>query len=157
LVSGPLPVIQVADDWVALAAPDRTGLLAALAGCLAAHRLEIVAVNSVTLADRAVIECAVASRFGTAPERDLLAADLRRVALDQYAVSPRLAIAPRRPAAAAARVIWAAPDLLELRAADAPGLLYRVTVRAGRARCRRATGASVHFGRRRRRRLLPHR
>jgi [protein-PII] uridylyltransferase len=127
LVSGPLPVIQVADDWVALAAPDRTGLLAALAGCLAAHRLEIVAVNSVTLADRAVFECAVAARFGAVPERDLLAADLRRVALDQYAVSPRLALPARRPAAAAPRVIWATPDLLELRAADAPGLLYRVT------------------------------
>jgi [protein-PII] uridylyltransferase len=81
----------------------------------------------VTLADRAVIECAVSSRFGTTPEPDLLAADLRRVALGQYAVSPRLAAGSRRPAAAAARVIWAAPDLLELRAADAPGLLYRVT------------------------------
>lgn len=127
LVAGALPVIQVAGDWVALAAPDRTGLLACLAGCLAAHRLEIVAVNSVTLADRAVFECAVSARFGATPERDLLAADLRRVALDQYAVNPRLAIAPRRPAAAAPRVIWAAPDLLELRAADAPGLLYLVT------------------------------
>jgi [protein-PII] uridylyltransferase len=127
LVSGPLPVIQVADDWVALAAPDRTGLLAAVAGCLAAHRLEIVAVNSVTLADRAVIECAVTSRFGAVPARDLLASDLRRVALGSYDVSPRLAAGARRPAAAAARVLWAAPDLLELRAADAPGLLYRVT------------------------------
>ncbi|HCT79197.1 MAG TPA: [protein-PII] uridylyltransferase, partial [Micromonosporaceae bacterium] len=126
LVAGAMPVIQVAEDWVALAAPDRTGLLAAVAGCLATHRLEIAAVNSVTLEDRAVIECAVSSRFNAILDRDLLAADLRKVALNQFTVSPRLGFA-RRSAGAPAKVIWAAPDLLELRAADAPGLLYRVT------------------------------
>jgi [protein-PII] uridylyltransferase len=127
LTAGALPVIQVADDWVAMASPDRVGLLAGMAGCLATHRLEIVAVDSVTLDDRAVIECAVTARFGATLDRALLAADLRRVALNQFAVSPRLAVASRRPAAAPPRVIWAATDLLELRASDAPGLLYRVT------------------------------
>ncbi len=127
LINGALPVIQVADDWVAMAAPDRVGLLAAMAACLATHRLEVVAVNSISLDDRAVIECAVASRFGVAPDRDLLATDLRRAALDQFAISPRLALPARRTAAVPPRVIWAAPDLLELRASDAPGLLYRVT------------------------------
>ncbi|GIH04453.1 bifunctional uridylyltransferase/uridylyl-removing enzyme [Rhizocola hellebori] len=126
LTNGALPVIQVADDWVAMAAPDRVGLLAGMAGCLATHRLEIVAVNSVSLDDRAVIECAVTSRFGASLDRQLLAADLRRVALNQFAVSPRLGIGARRPATVPPRVIWAATDLLELRASDAPGLLYRV-------------------------------
>ncbi|GHJ49820.1 bifunctional uridylyltransferase/uridylyl-removing enzyme [Catellatospora sp. TT07R-123] len=131
LVAGPLPVVQVADDWVALAAQDRRGLLAAVAGCLATHRLEIVAVNSSTIGDRAIFECAVNARYGAAPDRELLAADLRRVGLDQLPAPRRLATAGGgRAATVAPRVIWAeATDaqVLELRATDSPGLLYRVT------------------------------
>ena len=130
LAAGALPVIEVADDWVAIAAPDRRGLLAAVAGCLASHRLEIAAVDSVTIGERAIIECAVSPRFGAPVERDLIAADLRRVALDQFVLPTRFGQVARssRPGAVAPpKVIWAAPDLLELRASDAPGLLYRVT------------------------------
>jgi [protein-PII] uridylyltransferase len=130
LAGGAMPVVQVADDWVALAAPDRRGLLAAVAGCLASHRLEIAAVDSVTIGERAIIEAAVSSRFGAPLERDRIAADLRRVALDQFVLPARFALAAcgAKPAAAAPpKVIWAGPDLLELRAPDAPGLLYRVT------------------------------
>jgi len=132
LAAGAMPVIQVADDWVALAAPDRVGLLAAVAGCLASHKLEIAAVDSVTIGERAIIECAVSPRFG-APDRASLntavANDLRRVALDQFVLPARFGQVARgsRPAAAPPKVIWAAPDLLELRASDAPALLYRVT------------------------------
>jgi [protein-PII] uridylyltransferase len=135
LASGPLPVVQVADDWVAIAAPDRRGLLAGVAGCLATHRLDIAAVDSVTIGERAIIECAVHNRFGTAPDRELLASDLRRVALDQLPLPRRLALksagSGRDGAGAVApKVIWAeATDavVLELRATDSPGLLYRVT------------------------------
>jgi [protein-PII] uridylyltransferase len=126
LARGELPVVQVAEDWIALAAPDRTGLLAAVAGCLASHRLEIAIVNSVTIEDRAIFECAISSRFGATLDRDRLAADLRRVALGQFTAPPRLGVA-RRSSVAPPRVIWAAEDLLEVRAADAPGLLYRIT------------------------------
>ncbi|WP_020523385.1 [protein-PII] uridylyltransferase [Catelliglobosispora koreensis] len=126
LARGELPVVQVAEDWVALAAPDRTGLLAAVAGCLASHRLEIAVVNSVSVDGRAIFECAISSRFGATLDRDRLAADLRRVALGQFTAPPRLGIA-RRTSAAPPRVIWPASDLLEVRAADAPGLLYRIT------------------------------
>lgn len=127
LAAGAMPVIQVADDWVALAAPDRVGLLAAVAGCLGTHRLEIAAVNSVTLGKRAIIECAVSSRFGASLDRERVAADLRRVALDQFTLPPRFGLSAGKRRTPPPRVIWAARDLLELRAADAPGLLYRVT------------------------------
>ncbi len=129
LAGGAMPVIQVADDWVALAAPDRVGLLAAVAGCLGTHKLEIAAVNSVTLGERAIIECAVSSRFGAPLDRERVATDLRRVALDQFALPARFGLsnASRRQPSVSPKVIWVEPDLLELRAADAPGLLYRVT------------------------------
>ncbi|MEV4413509.1 [protein-PII] uridylyltransferase [Catellatospora sp. NPDC049609] len=131
LLAGPLPVVQAADDWVALAARDRVGLLAAVAGCLATHKLEIVAAVTTTLGERAIIECAVNNRYGTPPDRELLAADLRRVGLDQLPLPRRLGSGGRKPAAGAEpRVIWGeatGATLLELRATDAPGLLYRVT------------------------------
>ncbi|WP_246002403.1 [protein-PII] uridylyltransferase [Allorhizocola rhizosphaerae] len=126
LAAGAMPVIQVADDWVAIAAPDRVGLLAAVAGCLGTHKLEIAAVNSVTLGERAIIECAVSSRFGAPLDRERVAADLRRVALDQFVLPARFGLSsPSRKQPP--KVIWIEPDLLELRASDAPGLLYRVT------------------------------
>jgi [protein-PII] uridylyltransferase len=51
------------------------------------------------------------------------------VALDQFVLPARFGQSARgsRPSAAPPKVIWAAPDLLELRAPDAPALLYRVT------------------------------
>jgi [protein-PII] uridylyltransferase len=130
LAAGAMPVIQVADDWVAIAAPDRVGLLASVAGCLASHKLEIAAVDSVTIGERAIIECAVSPRFDAPLDRGLLAADLHRVALGQFVLPARFGLSARgsRPATTAPpKVIWAAPDLLELRASDAPALLYRVT------------------------------
>ncbi|NUR69768.1 MAG: [protein-PII] uridylyltransferase [Hamadaea sp.] len=129
LLRADLPVVQVAPDWVALAAKDRRGLLATVAGCLAMHQLEVVAVNSITVAERAVLQCAVQPRYGTSPDRDLLAADLRRAALDQLALPARLARRSRTPNAARPRprVLWPADDLLEVRATDEPGLLYRIT------------------------------
>ncbi|GAA2369793.1 bifunctional uridylyltransferase/uridylyl-removing enzyme [Catellatospora methionotrophica] len=132
LLAGPLPVVQVADDWVALAAHDRVGLLAAVAGCLATHKLEIVAAGTSTIGERAIIECAVNNRYGAPPDRELLAADLRRVGLDQLPLPRRLGGAGgRKPVTGAEpRVIWGeatGATLLELRATDSPGLLYRVT------------------------------
>jgi [protein-PII] uridylyltransferase len=131
LLSAALPVVQVAADWVAVAAPDRKGLLATIAGCLATHQLEVVAVNSITVHERAIIQCAVQPRFGAEVSTELLAADLRRAALDQLPLSPRLGLrggsrqgGGERPRP---RLLWPAEDLLEVRATDAPALLYRIT------------------------------
>ena len=130
LVSGALPAVHVDGERVAVAAPDRRGLLAAVAGCLALHRLDVVAADISTVDGRALLECTVQTRFGALPDGPALAADLRRAALGQ--VPARLERQTRaRAGGAAARVVWhhdAATDaaVLELRAADAPGLLYRV-------------------------------
>ncbi|WP_407940462.1 [protein-PII] uridylyltransferase [Micromonospora auratinigra] len=135
LVAGPLPVVQLTEDRVAVAAADRRGLLATVAGCLALHRLEVVSADASTVDGRALVECRVQPRYGLAPDPIALGADLRRAVSGDVSVTQRLrgrALAARSQGAAP-RVVWhraAATDavLLELRAADAAGLLYRVAV-----------------------------
>lgn len=134
LVAGPLPVVHLAEDRVSVAAADRRGLLATVAGCLALHRLEVIAADATTVDGRALVECRVQPRYGLAPDPIALRTDLRRAVDGDVSVIQRLrgrALAARGEGAAP-RVVWhreAATDavLLELRAADAAGLLYRVT------------------------------
>jgi [protein-PII] uridylyltransferase len=134
LLAGPLPVVQLTGDRVAVAAADRRGLLATVAGCLALHRLEVLSADASTVDGRALVECRVQPRYGLAPDPIALGADLRRAVNGDVSVTQRLrgrALAARAEGAAP-RVVWhreAATDavLLELRAADAAGLLYRVT------------------------------
>ncbi|BCB82194.1 hypothetical protein Pflav_086040 [Phytohabitans flavus] len=86
---------------------------------------------------RALVEFRVRPRYGTPPDSLALASDLRRAVSGDVSVTQRLrgralAARPGGAAHAAPRVVWhreAATDavILELRAADAPGLLYRVT------------------------------
>ncbi|MEU4814861.1 [protein-PII] uridylyltransferase [Micromonospora aurantiaca] len=134
LVAGPLPVVHLGEDRVSVAAADRCGLLATVAGCLALHRLEVISADAATVDGRALVECRVQPRYGLAPDPIALSADLRRAVGGDVSVIQRLrgrALAARSQGAAP-RVVWhreAATDavLLELRAADAAGLLYRVT------------------------------
>jgi [protein-PII] uridylyltransferase len=126
LLAAELPVVQIAPDMISVAAADRRGLLASVAGCLAGHQLDVVAVNSVTVADRAILQCAVQPRFGAYAARELLAADLRRAALGQLP-PPRLSRRIAQPGRPRPRALWPAADLLEVRATDEPGLLYRLT------------------------------
>ncbi|MBY8870922.1 [protein-PII] uridylyltransferase [Micromonospora sp. PLK6-60] len=133
LVAGPLPAVHLGEDRVSVAAADRRGLLATVAGCLALHRLEVISADAATVDGRALVECRVQPRYGLAPDPIALSADLRRAVSGDVSVNQRLrgrALAARG-AGAAARVVWhraAATDavVLELRAADAAGLLYRV-------------------------------
>ncbi|MFG3705103.1 [protein-PII] uridylyltransferase [Micromonospora sp. NPDC047670] len=134
LLAGPLPVVRLTGDRVAVAAADRRGLLATVAGCLALHRLEVLSADASTVDGRALVECRVQPRYGLPPDPIALGADLRRAVNGDVSVTQRLrgrALAARAEGAAP-RVVWhreAATDavLLELRAADAAGLLYRVT------------------------------
>ncbi|SCL30136.1 [protein-PII] uridylyltransferase [Micromonospora nigra] len=134
LVAGPLPVVHLTGDRVAVAAADRRGLLATVAGCLALHRLEVLAADASTVDGRALVECRVQPRYGLPADPVALSADLRRAVGGDVSVTQRLrgrALAARG-SGAEPRVVWhrdAATDavLLELRAADAAGLLYRVT------------------------------
>ncbi|WP_433285998.1 [protein-PII] uridylyltransferase [Micromonospora sp. CA-244673] len=133
LVAGPLPVVHLGEDRVSVAAADRRGLLATVAGCLALHRLEVISADAATVDGRALVQCRVQPRYGLAPDPIALTADLRRAVTGDVSVTQRLrgrALAARARGAAP-RVVWhreAATDavLLELRAADAAGLLYRV-------------------------------
>jgi [protein-PII] uridylyltransferase len=94
---------------------------------------------------RALAEFAVQTRYGALPDGADLAADLRRAALGQLPPKLERHVRPRQ-ASVGARVVWhhdAATDaaVLELRAADAPGLLYRV------ARALERNGADVRAAR----------
>lgn len=134
LVTGPLPVVRLTGDRVAVAAADRRGLLTTVAGCLALHRLDVVSADASTVSGRALVEFRVQPRYGLAPDPVALGADLRRAVTGDVSVIQRLrgrALAARS-AGAAPRVGWhreAATEavVLELRAADAAGLLYRVS------------------------------
>jgi [protein-PII] uridylyltransferase len=144
LAAGPLPAIEISPDRVVVAAADRLGLLAAVAGCLTLHRLDVVSADTATVAGDggpvAVVACRVQPRDAPGPDRQRLAGDLTKALSGALEVDAALAARVRstnRPRggtgreAPPPRVVWAvdgATDaaILELRAADDVGLLYRV-------------------------------
>jgi [protein-PII] uridylyltransferase len=144
LAAGSLPAVEIAPDRVTVAAPDRIGLLAAIAGCLTLHRLDVVSADTATTtvndAQVAVVSCRVQPRDASGPDRRRLAGDLNRAVSGELDVDSALAARVRstlRPRGGTEReapppkVVWAvdrATDatILELRAADDAGLLYRV-------------------------------
>ena len=132
LLSGELPAVHLDGDVVAVAAADRRGLLGSVAACLAMHRLDVIAADASTVDGRAIVEFRTQPRYGSPADPVALAADLRRVAAGDVSVTQRLrARAMSARGGAAPRVVWhraAATDavVLELRAADSAGLLFRV-------------------------------
>ncbi|MGH3329446.1 MAG: ACT domain-containing protein, partial [Streptomycetales bacterium] len=126
---------------VTVVAPDRLGLLARTAGVLALHRLDVRAATVETVGSAGVGVWTVLPRYGDLPDPAVLREDLRRAiegAADIGALLARRdAAQPRRPgaptgggvAAPAVEVVAGACDtatVLEVRAQDRPGLLYRV-------------------------------
>ena len=133
LLEGGLPAVHLDGDRLAVAAADRRGLLGAVAACLAMHRLDVVGANASTVDGRAIVEFFTQPRYGTPYDPVALAADLRRVAAGDVSVTQRVRARAMsaRGGTASPRVVWqrdVATDaaVLELRAADSPGLLYRV-------------------------------
>ncbi|HEX6869904.1 MAG TPA: [protein-PII] uridylyltransferase, partial [Micromonosporaceae bacterium] len=162
LAAGPLPAVEITPDRVVVAATDRLGLLASIAGCLALHRLDVISADTATITTEggpvAVISCRVQSRDVAGADRKRLAADLSRAVSGELRVGEALAARARRTgrsgagssgtgrsgagrgglfaagaaaAVAPPKVVWSldgATDatILELRAADEAGLLYRV-------------------------------
>lgn len=144
LAAGPLPALEISSDRVVVAASDRLGLLAAVAGCLTLHRLNVISADTATMTGKdgpvAVVVCRVQPRDATGPDRQRLAGDLTRAVSGELEVDVALAARVRssnRPRggtgreAPPPRIVWAgeaATDatILELRAADDVGLLYRV-------------------------------
>ena len=133
LLEGDLPGVRLDGDRVAVAAADRKGLLGAVAACLAMHRLDVAGANVSTVDGRTIVEFYTQPRYGLAYDPIALAADLRRVAAGDVSVTQRVRARAmsQRGGTASPRVVWqrdVATDaaVLELRAADSAGLLYRV-------------------------------
>ncbi|MER5966310.1 [protein-PII] uridylyltransferase [Streptomyces sp. NPDC002057] len=132
---------------LAIALPDRPGVLPAVAGVLALHRLtvraaDLRAVDLPTGLGTApgpvlVLDWRVAAEYGSLPEAARLRADLVRALDGSLDIPARLAereaAYPRRRGLTAPppRVTVAAADsrlatVIEVRAQDAPGLLHRI-------------------------------
>lgn len=127
---------------VIVAAPDRPGLLGAIAGTLAVHRLEVKGADTETVGDRAVTAWTVVPFFGDFPSLDLVRSDLLRALSGEFDLTSRLAHRRREPSATAPRVDFVPgasshADVLEVRAHDEPALLHRIGEAIARA------GASI--------------
>jgi [protein-PII] uridylyltransferase len=130
--------VRITPDGVAVVAPDSRGLLSNAAGVLSLHRLDVLSADASTMDGMTVVVLSAKPRFGTPPDAVLVAADLRRALQGSLDVAGKLAARDRAYSPAAShpvappRVLWiedVATDavVLELRAADSPGLLHRVT------------------------------
>jgi len=130
------PAATVRGSELTVVAPDRPGLLWRAAGVLASHRLAVRSANATSVGATAVSVFDVEPEFGDPPDATLVAADLRRMLQGRLDVEDRLdrrarAVRPRTAAVPAPRVslVDDASDtatVVEVRAHDAPGLLWRV-------------------------------
>jgi len=136
LAAGGGPAATVRGSEVTVVAPDRPGLLWRAAGVLASHRLAVRSANATSAGDTAVTVFDVAPEYGEPPDATLVAADLRRMLQGRLDIADRLerrvrAAVPRGAAVPAPRVTLVddaseTATVVEVRAHDAPGLLWRV-------------------------------
>ena len=139
--SGAFDVMVSAPDLdhvakVTVVAPDRVGLLAAVAGVLTLHRLEVRGASVDTVSDSAVQVWRTVSQYGAPPDDHVLRQDLRRAldgSLDVAAKLRRRAGDQRRPATRTAPPrVSLVPEasqtatVLQVRAHDEPGLLHTI-------------------------------
>jgi [protein-PII] uridylyltransferase len=130
------PAATVRGSEVTVVAPDRPGLLWRAAGVLASHRLAVRSVNATSVGNIAVTVFDVEPEYGDPPDATLVAADLRRMLLGRLDVEDRLdrrarAVRPSGAAVPAPKVTLVddaseTATVVEVRAHDAPGLLWRV-------------------------------
>jgi [protein-PII] uridylyltransferase len=136
LASGGGPAATVRGSEVTVVAPDRPGLLWRAAGVLASHRLTVRSANATSVDGTAVTVFDVEPEFGDSPDPALVAGDLRRMLLGRLDVTARLErrarAAPSPGAVVPAPKVTLVDDasetatVVEVRAHDAPGLLWRV-------------------------------
>jgi [protein-PII] uridylyltransferase len=134
--------VRVVGSKVTVVAPDRPGLLWRAAGVLALHRLAVRTARGVSpglggKGATAVIEFTAVPEYGEPPDPAALEADLRRVLADRLDVAARL---ERRARAVRVRPGVTVPPprvtivddashtatVVEVRAHDRPGLLWRI-------------------------------
>ncbi|WP_067461558.1 [protein-PII] uridylyltransferase [Actinomadura macra] len=130
--------VRVAGARITIAAPDRPGLLWRTAGVLALHRLAVRTARVVSSgAGTAVLDFTAIPEYGTPPDPATLEADLRRMLADRLDVAERLERRVRsvrtRPGVTVppprVRLVDDASStatVVEVRAHDGPGLLWRI-------------------------------
>lgn len=128
--------VRVNGSSVTVVAPDRPGLLWSAAGVLSAHRLVVRSASSAAAGSTAVIEFSVIPEYGSPPDPATLEADLRLVLAGRLDIEQRLArrtrsVRPSRVPVAPPRVTLvddasATATVVEVRAHDRPGLLWRI-------------------------------
>ncbi|WP_344451641.1 [protein-PII] uridylyltransferase, partial [Actinomadura kijaniata] len=131
--------VRVAGPRVTIAAPDRPGLLWRAAGVLALHRLAVKTARSMTAQETptAVLDFTAVPEYGTPPDPAALEADLRLMLADRLDVAARLdrrarSVRPRPGAPAPPPRVTIVDDashtatVVEVRAHDRPGLLWRI-------------------------------
>ncbi|MEU9557941.1 [protein-PII] uridylyltransferase [Streptomyces fumanus] len=127
-----------------IAVPDQSGVLPAVAGVLAVHRLTVrtAELRSLPLPDGVegsvlLLDWRVAAEYGSLPQAARLRADLVRALDGSLDIAARLAerdaAYPRRrgvvappPRVAVAPAASRSATVIEVRAQDAPGLLFRI-------------------------------
>jgi [protein-PII] uridylyltransferase len=133
-------VEDVADgQQITIGGPDRPGLFSACAGVLALNQLDVRAAKVEVEGDRGITVFAVRPRFGRAPVPEILADGVRAALDGTLPLADRLR---QREAdyrqtgsrAASPRISWhdrevsgEATGIVEVRAGDRAGLLYRLT------------------------------
>ncbi|TDC74250.1 ACT domain-containing protein, partial [Actinomadura sp. 7K507] len=133
--------VRVAGSRITIAAPDRPGLLWRAAGVLALHRLAVKTARTISSPEgsrgTAVLDFTAVPEYGTPPDPAGLEADLRRMLADRLDVAGRL---ERRARSARVRPGVTVPPprvmivddasrtatVVEVRAHDRPGLLWRI-------------------------------
>jgi len=131
--------VRIAGSRVTVAVPDRPGLLWRTAGVLALHRLVVrtARVFASAGAGTAVLDFTAVPEYGTPPDPAALEADLRRMLAGRLDVAGllerRAAAVRRRPGAPVppprVTIVEDASDtatVVEVRAHDRPGLLWRI-------------------------------
>ncbi|MEW9547662.1 [protein-PII] uridylyltransferase [Nonomuraea sp. NPDC050783] len=128
--------VRVHGGSVTVVAPDRVGLLWSAAGVLSAHRLIVRSASSASAGSTAVIEFSVIPEYGSPPDPATLESDLRLVLAGRLDIEQRLArrarsVRPPRVPVAPPRVTLvddasATATVVEVRAHDRPGLLWRI-------------------------------
>ena len=151
LVADGGPAAIVDGNEVTVVALDRPGLLWRAAGVLASHRLTVRGANATAVGDTAVTVFNVVPEYGDPPDAVLVSSDLRRMLEGRLDVEDRL---ERRARAARGRGFTAPPPkvtlvdnasttatVVEVRAHDEPGLLWRIGRALGEC------GLNVHAAR----------
>jgi [protein-PII] uridylyltransferase len=151
LVADGGPAAIVDGNEVTVVALDRPGLLWRAAGVLASHRLTVRGANASAVGDTAVTVFNVVPEYGDPPDATLVSSDLRRMLEGRLDVEDRL---ERRSRAIRAHGFTAPPPkvtlvdnasttatVVEVRAHDEPGLLWRIGRALGEC------GLNVHAAR----------